>query len=73
MDKLDTIEDFYKNQTNGIPVYYQKEIGHFNVFRLDPYVGKNAIPIPHKRRDYYKIMLVVGLSMVHYADKIIEF
>ncbi|MBD0289073.1 MAG: helix-turn-helix transcriptional regulator, partial [Flavisolibacter sp.] len=46
--------------------------GHFNVFRLEPFVGANAKPVPYRRRDYFKIMLVIGNGKVHYADKVIE-
>jgi AraC family transcriptional regulator, transcriptional activator of pobA len=72
MEKTDTIEDFYKSKFNWMPENIRNEIGHFNVFKLDPFVGDNAQPIPYKRRDYYKIMLVIGNSRVHYADKVIE-
>jgi len=55
-----------------MPDNVRNEIGHFNVFRLEPFVGEKASPVPYKRRDFFKIMLVVGSSRVHYADKIIE-
>jgi AraC family transcriptional regulator, transcriptional activator of pobA len=72
MRKTDTIEDFYKSKFNWMPENIRNDIGHFNVFKLEPFVGDNAKPIPYKRRDYYKIMLVIGSSRVHYADKVIE-
>lgn len=55
-----------------MPDNIRNEIGHFNVFKLDPFVGTNARPVPYQRRDYYKIMLVVGNSRFHYADKVVE-
>lgn len=55
-----------------MPDHIRSEIGHFNVFKLDPFVGSNAKPVPYKRRDYFKIMLVVGNSTVHYADQVVE-
>ncbi len=55
-----------------MPDNIRNEVGHFNVFRLEPLVGGKAKPVPYKRRDYYKIMLVIGNSQVHYADKVIE-
>ena len=55
-----------------MPDSVRNEIGHFNVFPLDPFVGNQAKPIPYKRRDFYKIMLIVGNSRVHYADKVVE-
>ncbi|MDE3213168.1 MAG: helix-turn-helix transcriptional regulator, partial [Bacteroidota bacterium] len=65
-------EEFYQRKFDWIPDNIRKEIGHFNVFPLDPFVGNKARPIPYKRRDYYKIMLVRGGSKVHYADKVVE-
>jgi len=35
-------------------------------------VGDKAQPVPYKRRDFYKIMLVTGKSQVHFADKVVE-
>ncbi len=72
MDKIEKIEEFYKRKFNWVPENIQKDIGHFNVFHLDPYVGKNAKPVPYRRRDYYKIMLVKGSGSIFYADQVIE-
>jgi len=72
MSKVETIEEFYKRKFDWLPDTIRNEIGHFNVFKLDPFVGKNAQPVPYKRRDYYKIMLVTGNSKVHYADQVVE-
>ena len=72
MDKSESLADFYKNKLNWMPEQIRNEIGHFNVFRLEPFTGENAKPVPYKRRDYYKIMLVVGNSKVHFADRVVE-
>jgi AraC-like DNA-binding protein len=72
MDKIEKLEELYKRKFDWIPESLYKEIGHFNVFRLEPYVGDRAKPVPYKRRDYYKITLVIGNSKIHYADKVIE-
>lgn len=72
MDKIETIEDFYKRKFDFLPENIRQEIGHFNVFALEPYVGDKAQPAPYKRRDFYKIMLVIGNSHVHYADQVVE-
>jgi AraC-like DNA-binding protein len=72
MNKVETIEEFYKRKFNWIPDNFRNEIGHFNVFKLEPYVPGKPTSIPYKRRDFYKIMLVVGNSKVHYADKVVE-
>lgn len=71
MDKGESIADFYQRKMIWMPEQIRNDIGHFNVFRLEPYVGEHAQPVPYKRRDFYKIVLVVGNSRVHYADKVI--
>jgi AraC family transcriptional activator of pobA len=72
MKQVETIEEFYKRRFDWLPDNIRNEIGHFNVFHLDPFVGTNAKPVPYKRRDYYKIMLAIGNGRVHYADKVVE-
>lgn len=72
MNKLHTIEDFYSTKLNWMPDNLKKEFGHFNVFRLDDFVGRYAKPIPYSRRDYFKIILIIGRNKYHYADKTIE-
>ena len=72
MRKVETIEEFYKRKFEGVPENLRSEIGHFNVFKLDPFVGSNAKPVPYTRRDYFKIMLVIGNYRMHYADEAIE-
>lgn len=71
MDKVETIEAFYKGK-NWLPENLRHDIGHFNVFRLEPFVGANAKSVPYRRRDYFKITLVIGNGKVHYADKVVE-
>ncbi|MBN9300027.1 MAG: helix-turn-helix transcriptional regulator [Filimonas sp.] len=72
MDKTQTLEEFYKKKFNWVPDTIRKEVGHFNVFKLDDFVGRNARPIPYSRKDYYKISLIVGRNTVHYADKTVN-
>ncbi|SOE20310.1 Helix-turn-helix domain-containing protein [Spirosomataceae bacterium TFI 002] len=69
MEKVESIEDFYKRKFEWMPESIRKDIGHFNVFPVKPYAGK---AVPYKRRDYYKIMVIKGNSYVHYADQVIE-
>ncbi len=72
MEKLQSIEEFYQEKLNWMPGNLKKEIGHFNVFKLDDFVGRHSKPIPYSRKDYYKISLIVGKNKVHYADKVME-
>ena len=69
MGNVETIEEFYKKKFDWIPDNLRNEIGHFNIFKLPPYVEGQPPSIPYKRRDFYKVMLVMGNSQVHYADK----
>ena len=69
MDKPQTIEDFYKSKLNWLPDNLKKEMGHFNVFRLEEFAGHNAKAIPYSRKDYYKISLIVSKGKIDYADK----
>lgn len=70
MNKVESIEDFYKKKFNWMPENLKNEIGHFNIFTRNPCKGDQ--PVHYKRRDYYKIMLVQGFGRVHYADKVVE-
>jgi AraC-like DNA-binding protein len=72
MRNIETIEEFYQRKFGGIPENIRHEIGHFNVFKLDPFVGSGAKPVPYRRRDYFKIMLVIGNYKMHYADEVVE-
>ena len=72
MDKTETLEDFYKRKFDWMPENLRKEMGHFNLFRLEPYVEGKPTNIPYRRRDFYKIMLVKGSSCVHFADQVLE-
>jgi AraC family transcriptional activator of pobA len=71
MEKVESLEDLYKRKFDWIPDNLRNEIGHFNLFRLEP-LSEGTKPIPYKRRDFYKIMLIRGNSRVHYADRVIE-
>lgn len=72
MNKIETIQDFYKRKFDWLHDNLRNELRHFNVFKLEPFVSSKATSVPYQRRDYYKIMLVVGNSKVYYADKIVE-
>lgn len=72
MKLTETLEDFYTTKINGMPDNLKKEIGHFNVFKLDEYVGSTCNPLPYTRKDFYKISLIIGRNKVHYADKVVS-
>ena len=68
-----TIEDFYQQTSSIIPEGINKEIGHFNVFRIDDMIAqsKKKGVMPYNRRAYYKISMIRGRNKAEYADKVI--
>lgn len=72
MANRETLEDFYQHKFNWLPDNLKQDIGHFNVFRIEDTLAPGATPIHYARRDFYKISLVRGRTVYHYADKSIE-
>ena len=72
MNKTETIEDFYQLKLSWMPDNLSREMGHFNVFKLEDFVAKYAQTIPYSRKDFFKISLIIGKNRVHYADKTID-
>ncbi|MBS1915134.1 MAG: helix-turn-helix transcriptional regulator [Bacteroidetes bacterium] len=74
--EITTLEKFYKETSGLIPDGINKEIGHFNVFKIDELMAKarkmQKPPMPYNRRAYYKISLIIGWNRAEYADKVIE-
>lgn len=69
-----TIEDFYRETSSIIPEGINREIGHFNVFRIDDMIAhsKKKGAMPYNRRAYYKISMIRGRNEAEYADKVIH-
>lgn len=72
MEPIESIEEFYRRKFSKLPEDLNSNIGHFNLFRLEPIPDGQPRPVPYRRRDFYKVMLVEGGGTVHYADKEIE-
>ena len=82
--EITTIEQFYKELSGSnagedgpgylLPDGITREIGHFNVFKIDELVAKISVrPVmPYNRRAYYKISLIRGHNRAEYADKVID-
>lgn len=69
MKDSESLSEFYRKKFNQALENPSGEIGHFNLFNLEP-IPKNASrTLPYRRRDYYKVMLVLGDMTFHYADK----
>ncbi|QJB33122.1 AraC family transcriptional regulator [Chitinophaga oryzae] len=68
MPKPQSIAEFYQEKMNWMPANLQQDIGHFNVFRMED--CKPASPsMSYNRRDFYKISLLRGRFIYHYADR----
>jgi AraC-like DNA-binding protein len=72
MDKTESLQEFYQRKFDWVPDNLKNEIGHFNVFEHQPIEAGKTKPIPYKRRDFYKVMLVVGNVQMNYADRVVE-
>jgi AraC family transcriptional activator of pobA len=73
--EITTVEEFYQQTSILIPEGINKEIGHFNVFKIDEMIQKNKnkkIAMPYNRRTYYKISMISGKNKAEYADKVID-
>ncbi len=71
MNNIESLEEFYKRKAIWVPENLRNEIGHFNVFRHEQVEPGKSKPLPYRRRDFYKIMLVIGNIEMQYADKVI--
>jgi AraC family transcriptional activator of pobA len=70
-----TVEKFYQQISTLIPEGIPKEIGHFNVFKTDELLIREAgkkVMMPYDRRTYYKISIISGKNKAEYADKVID-
>jgi AraC family transcriptional activator of pobA len=71
---ITSLEEFYKETSALIPEGINKEIGHFNVFKIDDLITRSAKKgvMPYNRRAYYKISMISGRNKAEYADKVID-
>jgi AraC-like DNA-binding protein len=69
-----SIEEFYKETSLLAPEGINKEIGHFNVFKISDMLHRAAKKgvMPYNRRAYYKISMIRGRNVAEYADKVID-
>ncbi len=81
--KPQTIDEFYKETAAGteetadslLPPGIKKEIGHFNLFSVADLATRyktDPRTMVYNQREYYKISLIRGKSIVEYADKVVE-
>ena len=69
MAELETLEEFYKHKFNTAPENLNQDTEHFNVFALEEVQGPGSTSIQYNRRDFFKISMMRGQHIYHYADK----
>lgn len=72
MHKTETLQDFYEQKFHHIPDKLQQDLGHFNVFRMGDCMVDGHLTVTYSRRDFYKVSLLRGNTIFHYADKTVE-
>jgi len=72
--EITSLEEFYKETAALIPAGINKEIGHFNVFKIEDLIAnsKKTGAMPYNRRAYYKISMISGRNKAEYADKVVD-
>jgi AraC family transcriptional activator of pobA len=68
-----SLEEFYNETSSLMPNGINKEIGHFNVFKIEDLASSSKKGVmPYNRRAYYKISIISGRNKAEYADKVID-
>lgn len=70
MKETESIKEFYEQRFPEEFQYAPENTGEFQVFIKDKELDKR--PPKYLRRDFYKITLIKGYSLFHYADKTLE-
>lgn len=65
----ESLEQFYRDKFGSLSEDLQKNIGQFNVFRIEDRVRKGITSPSFIRRDFFKIMLFQGDNVFHYGDE----
>lgn len=65
------LQSFYNNSSVNIELP-KNESGHFNIIKVEDLSLSGNKPVSFSRRSYFKVSIVHGHSMIHYADQCIE-
>ena len=71
MERLQSLEEFYRAKQIPVPEGMNRELGHFNVFNSADYIGPETT-LPYSRKDFYKVAFVSGRNRYFFADKILD-
>ncbi|KLT67056.1 AraC family transcriptional regulator [Pedobacter sp. BMA] len=71
MIKPTSLKDFYNKTLSPQPDRICSEIGHFNVFRIKDlnHLKPDDAKMFYNRKTFYKVALLVGRTLVKYADR----
>jgi len=68
----ETIDEFYRNRPGLFPYGSKNGQGQFNVFDITQQAPPLHNNTDYRRKDFYKIKMLEGHFIFHYADKSIE-
>lgn len=72
MQMTESLNEFYRQNFTVVSDTQQSDMGQVNVFRMEDALAPADKPVLYSRRDFYKITLIRGRNVYHYADKSIE-
>ena len=72
MQKIESLNEFYRQKFTVVPNTLPSDMGQVNVFHLEDALAPTDKPVLYSRRDFYKFTLIRGSNVYHYADKSLE-
>ncbi|OUJ72133.1 helix-turn-helix domain-containing protein [Hymenobacter crusticola] len=72
MPKPESLPEFYQQHFKELPAASFSDWGQAHVFRLEDVLAPTSTPVQYSRRDFYKVTLIRGHNVYHYADKSLE-
>ncbi len=71
MERIQSLEEFYRAKQIPVPAGMNRELGHFNIFDTAELITTNT-PLPYSRKDFYKVAFVSGRNRYFFADKTLD-
>lgn len=69
ISKTQTLEEFYQFKFGEEPLGNLQDKAHFNVFHTEEYNDPGRKPAPYSKKEFFKISLIRGEHIFHYAEK----
>jgi len=67
--RTESLEQFYRDKVGNLGEEFQKNIGQFNVFRIENRIRTATSSPTFIRRDFFKIMLFQGDNIFHFGSE----